>query len=119
MGVRAAEELVVVLGNRQAVVATAVAGDIYIPFAGIIIAWTMVADASGSITVDTWKAAYPTIPTVSNTMWGTKPNLSSQQVNQATGLSITVNAGDIIRYNVDSATTVKQVTLSFTILRTA
>jgi hypothetical protein len=76
-------------------------------------------DQSGSITIDTWKDSYANFPpTVADTMWGTKPNLSSAAKNQATGLSIALAAGDIIRVTVDSATTVTRVTLSLTIKRT-
>jgi hypothetical protein len=107
-----------VIDGGGAVIGTGVKGDLEVPFAGTITQWTLLADQSGSITIDTWKDTYANFPpTVADTMWGTKPALSSQEKNQATGLSIAVAAGDIIRYNVDSATTITRATLAFTISR--
>ena len=90
-----------------------------IPYTGTITGWTITSDVSGSIVIDTWKDTYANFPpTVADTMWGTKPNLSSMQNNQASGLTIAVTAGDIIAFNIDSATTVTRVTLSFQITKT-
>jgi hypothetical protein len=104
-----------IIDGGGSAITTGQKGHIEIPFACTITGWTLLADQSGSITIDTWKDTYGNFPpTVADTMWGTKPALSSAQKAQATGLSIAVTAGDIIAYNVDSATTVTRVTLSFT-----
>jgi hypothetical protein len=107
-----------IIDGGGAVITTGIKGDVEIPFAGTITGWTLLADLSGSITIDTWKDTYANFPPlVADTMWGTKPALSSQTKNQATGLSIAVTAGNIIRYNVDSAATVTRVLLSFQMTR--
>jgi hypothetical protein len=99
-------------------ITTGVKGDVEIGFAGTITAWRLFADQTGSIVIDTWKDTYANFPpTVGDTMWGTKPTLSSAVKAEATGLSIAVAAGDIIRVNVDSASTVTRVTLSFTMTK--
>lgn len=100
-------------------------GFVPIPYSGTITGWTILstngttgAALSGSITVDSWKSTYASFPpTVANTIWGTKPNLSSQSKNTASGLSIAVTAGDEIGFNVDSATTCVFVTLTLFITK--
>ena len=86
---------------------------------GIITGWQIFstnsagAALSGSIVVDTWKAAYAGFPpTVANTIWGgSKPTLSGASKNQATGLSIAYSEGDLLMFNVDSCTTCVLVNL--------
>src|SRR5262249_16993813 len=43
-------------------------GYILCPYAGTITSATLIADQVGSCVIDVWKAAYPTIPTVANTI---------------------------------------------------
>ena len=79
--------------------------------------WTILSDQSGSVVVDLWKSTYASFPpTITNSITGVyKPTLSSQSSNQSTGLTgwaRSVSAGDIIRFNVDSSSTVTRVTLS-------
>jgi hypothetical protein len=86
------------------------------PYDGSITNWSITGNAAGSIIFDVWKAS-GVIPTVANTMigLGTKPSLSSQQINLdvPTGWT-TVNflAGDILGFYVDSASTLKRATLT-------
>ena len=82
-----------------------------------ITGWTLLADQSGSIVIDVWKDSYGNFPpTVADTIAGTeKPTLSSEQKNQDLSLSTwtqDIDAGDVLAFNVDSATTVEQVTLT-------
>ncbi len=82
-----------------------------------ITGWTLVADASGSIVLDIWRDSYGNFPpTVADTITCTeKPTLSSAQKAQDVSLSswsADINAGDVLAINVDSAATVKQVTLT-------
>lgn len=85
-------------------------------FGMTIVGWTMEADASGSIVVDIWKDTYANAPaTVADSITGSaKPTLSGSQKNTSTtltGWTTTINEGDSIIFNVDSASTVKQVSL--------
>jgi len=98
-------------------ITTGIKGDITIPFDCTINSWYLVADAAGSIVIDVWKdtfANYP--PTVLDSIAGTeKPTLSSVISASDTNLttwSKTVTAGDVIRFNVDSASTITRVTLT-------
>jgi hypothetical protein len=98
-------------------ISTGIAGDVIIPFAMTITSWTLVADQVGSIVIDVWKDTYANFPpTVGDSIAGSeKPTLSSVIKNQdltLTTWTTAVAAGDIIRFNVDSASTVTRITLS-------
>jgi hypothetical protein len=96
---------------------------LYVPFAATITAWTLIADQTGSITIDIWKAPYANFPpTVANTIAaGSPPFLSSQQIAQVTALpagwTIQINANDILGFHVSSATTVQYVIAELTVTR--
>jgi hypothetical protein len=90
------------------------------PFAGTITAATLMADQVGSIVVDIWKdtfANYP--PTVADSITaGSKPTLAAQAASRdvsVNGWVTSIAAGDILAVNVDSAATVRRVTLSLTV----
>lgn len=97
-------------------ITTGVKGYVTIPHSMTITGWDILADVSGSIVIDVWKDTYASFPpTVADTIAGTeKPTLSAAQKNQDVSLSTwttAVTAGDIIGFNVDSATTVTRITL--------
>jgi hypothetical protein len=98
------------------VISTGIQGDIQIPYSMNISSWTLIADVVGSIVVDVWKDTYANYPaTIANTITGTeKPKITSSNKAQSstlTGWATTVNAGDIVRFNVDSVSTITKVTL--------
>lgn len=98
-------------------ITTGIKADVRIPYSGTVTGWEIVADASGSIVIDVWKDTYANYPpTVADTIAGTeKPTLSSAAKNQDTSLSTwttSLTAGDWIRFNVDSASTVTRVALA-------
>jgi hypothetical protein len=106
-----------VLDGGGQVISTGVKADVRIPYSGTISGWEIVANASGSIVIDVWKDTYANFPpTVADTITGTeKPTLSSATKNQDTTLSswtTSVTAGDWLRFNVDSASTVTRVALA-------
>lgn len=98
-------------------------GDLTIPFNCTITEWTLLADASGSVVIDIWKDTYANYPpTVADTITGSaKPTISASTKGQSstlTGWTTTIAAGDTLRFNVDSASTVSRVTLSLKVKRT-
>lgn len=110
-------------GNGSTIAASTKAYAVYFPYSGIITSASLLADAAaGSIVIDIWKAAYATVPTITNTIVASAPpTLSSAQVSRdttLTGWSTTVTAGDNWIFNVNSATTVQTVTLTLEITRT-
>ena len=112
----------ITLDGQGTVITTGVTGTVIVPFNGVITGWDIFEISqtaiTSSIVIDAWKADYGSYPpTVANTIFGTKPNLSGGIKNRATGLSIWVNEKDIFRFNVDSVTSAKLVQLIFYITR--
>lgn len=103
-------------------ITTGMKGYVTIPYNCNITGWTLIADVSGSIVVDLWKDTYTNYPpTVTDTITGTeKPTLSSSIKNQDLSLTTwttSVTAGDIIAFNVDSASTVTSVNLTINVTK--
>jgi hypothetical protein len=113
----AAKPLVMSFGDPGgAVLTTGVKRTIFVKNGIRVTGWTLAADAVGSVVIDLWVAAYPTIPTVANTITGTeKPTLAAVRVNQDSALtswSTDIPSGSFLVANIDSAATIKQLTLS-------
>jgi hypothetical protein len=112
-----------IIGDSSNAITTGIKGDIRFPYSCTITGAYLLADAAGSIVIDLWKdtlANYP--PTVADTITASaKPTLSTATNSSdttLTGWTTTVSAGDIIRVNVDSATTVTRTALVLTFTRT-
>jgi hypothetical protein len=80
------------------------------------------ADVSGSITIDVWKGTQANFPpTVTDSIAGSeKPTLSSQTNSSDANLttwSISVAAGDVVAFNVDSVTNIHKVTLTIGVIK--
>lgn len=107
----------IVIGDGVNVITTGVKGFIELPYAGTITQVSLVSDVSGSIVIDIWKQIYASFPpTVTQTIDASAlPTLSSAQKYQdatLTGWTKTFAAGDWLAFNVNSAVTLHQVTLS-------
>lgn len=114
----------IVIDGSGSAITTGVKGYLEVPFDCTITASRMLADQSGSIKVDIWKdtyAAYP--PTNADTITGgNEPEIVAGLKDEDTTLtswSTSLTDGDILGFNVDSATTVTRVTLSLTVRRTS
>lgn len=114
----------IVIDGGGYVITTGVKGFVQVPVACTILSWTLLSiDASalaGNITIDIWKDIYANYPpTVLDTITASaKPALSGVNANTSstlTGWTITVNAGDVIGFNVDTATTVQKVLLQLAV----
>lgn len=108
--------LAVVLGGNGAVITTGIKYDLRVPYAGTIKKATLLADQVGSLVVDIWKDTYANYPpTVADTITAAaKPTLSAANKSEnatLTGWTLAVAAGDILRFNVDSAATITRATL--------
>jgi hypothetical protein len=111
-----------IIDGGGAAITTGQKGHLEIPFACTITGWTLLADQSGSIVIDVWKDTYANFPpTVADTIAGSeKPTLSSAQKNQDLSLTTwttAISAGDILAFNVDSASSVTRVVLSLKITK--
>jgi hypothetical protein len=88
-----------------------------VPFACTINRWDLVADQSGSIVIDVWLDSWGNFPpTVADTITGSeKPTLSSAMNAQDTSLgtwTTAIGSGDVLAFNVDSASTLTKATLT-------
>jgi hypothetical protein len=88
-----------------------------------VTAWTIIADQVGSIVIDIWKdtlANYP--PTDLDSMTGSvQPTITADdQASGATltGWDTTIDAGDVLYFNVDSCSTIQEATLILTVTKT-
>ena len=112
----------IVLDNRGTALTTGVKGDIRIPYNCTVTGWTLLADQTGSIVIDVWRDSYANFPpVVGDSIAGTeKPTLSSASKNQDVTLTTWTTSlleGDILRFNVDSVSTVTRVALSIDLTR--
>ena len=109
--------------QNGSVLTTGIKGDLYIPFTGVIVGVTLLADQAGSVVLDIWKDTYANYPpTVADTITAAaKPTLSSAvkyQDTVLTGWNTAVNAGDSFRFNFDSVATITRLQIGID-LRTA
>ena len=95
---------------------------LYIPFAATITGYALMADVSGSVTIDVWKEPFSGFPpTVANSITGGSPMqlTSAQSIAQTTApasWTTTVNAGDCIAFNLSSCTSIKALTASLFVI---
>jgi hypothetical protein len=91
-----------------------------VPFAATITGWTVMADQTGSISIDIWKVPYASFPpTVSNTIVSGHPlvlsSAQSAQGSVANWSTVAINSGDVLAYHITSASTVTAVTAELTV----
>lgn len=106
-----------IIDGGGSVISTGVKGFIEIPFACTITQVTTLADQTGSIVVDIWKDTYANFPpTVADTITAAaKPTISSAVKAQdatLTGWTVSLAAGDILAFNVDSVTSITRATVA-------
>jgi len=111
-----------VIDGGGSAITTGEKGFIEIPFACTINQVTTLADQSGSIVVDIWKDTYANYPpTDADSITASAPPTISAatkaQDSTLTGWTTSISAGDILGYNVDSATTVTRVTVALKVTR--
>lgn len=101
-------------------ITTGIKADISVPFACTITGVRLLADQSGSIVVDIWKDTYANYPpTVADTITASAiPTISTATKSEdttLTGWTTSVSAGDTLRFNVNSVTTITRVNLTLTV----
>ena len=113
----------ITIDGGGSVITTGLKGFVMVPYACTINSVTMLADQSGSCVVDIWKANYASFPpTVANTITASAlPTISSAQKSQdttLTGWTTSVAAGDILAFNVNSASVITRVNLILKVTKT-
>lgn len=109
-----------VIDGGGSTITTGIKGDFRVPVACTITGVSALADQSGSIVVDAWVdtlANFP--PTDADTITASAPITISSATNSEdttlTGWDTALAAGDIIRFNVDSVTSIQRLTISITV----
>jgi hypothetical protein len=112
----------ITIDGAGSAISTGVKGYIRIPYACTIVGVYLLADQAGSCVVDVWLddfASYP--PTDADTITAAAPpTLSTAASGSDTTLSgwtTAVSAGDVIAFNVDSASTITRLTLELQVTR--
>lgn len=103
--------------------ATGVVADLYVPFDATIVAVRALADQSGSVVVDIWKDTYANFPpTDADTITASAPvtisTATKSEDTTLTGWTVALAAGNTLRFNVDSVTTITRVTITLSIIVT-
>lgn len=116
-------EIVFVIDGGGSAITTGNKGFLEIPFACTITQATALADQSGSIVVDVWKDTYANYPpTDADSITASAPvTISSATKSQdatLTGWTTSVAAGDVLGFNVDSASTITRVTIALKVTKT-
>lgn len=112
----------IVIDGAGSAITTGVKGYLQIPFNCTITGWTILADTSGSCVIDVWKDTYANHPpTIADVITASaKPTLTAATKATSTtltGWTTTVTAGDVLAFNVNSASTVTKVTLTLSVNR--
>ncbi len=97
-------------------------GTIAVPFDCTIANWTLMADTSGSLTLDIWKSSYASYPPIAaQSITGSAKPAINADVKAAssvlTGWTTAITAGDILAFNVDAASAMSRVSICLAITR--
>jgi len=120
--IESTSSIVLTLDGLGGTVTTGSKGYIRVPFNFIINSWSIIAVPAGSITFDVWKANN-TVPTVANTICGgnfpsaSSPNTFTTSSNITSWISGGL-AGDIIGWNLASASNASFITFQLNTTRT-
>jgi hypothetical protein len=117
-------ELVVSMGGSSLSTGIVKGVDVHCEFAGTIIGWTLLGDQSGSLVVDIWKDTYANYPPTNadSITASAKPTISTATKGQSSTLSgwtTSFSAGDVLRFNVDSVTSITAATLILKVTKTS
>jgi len=105
------------IGNGTDAITTGIKGTLEIPWDATITKATLLCDQTGSIVVDAWVDTYANYPpTVADTITASAPMTISSAIKSQdttlTGWTTAVSAGSIVRFNVNSASTVTECLIS-------
>jgi hypothetical protein len=107
----------ITLDGAGSAITTGYKGFIQVPYDATIISATLLGDTSGTLVLDIWKDTYANYPPTDadSITGGNEPHLTSTDKytdSTLTGWTTTINAGDVIAFNVDAASTVTKATLT-------
>lgn len=96
---------------------TGIKGDAIVDFYCTIVSWSLVADAAGDIALDLWRSSFTGYPPTGtdSIVASSPPTLTGTDKNGddvLAGWDLDLDAGDIIRLNVDSVTDLTRIVLA-------
>jgi hypothetical protein len=111
-----------VIDGGGAAITAGIKGDVEIDFDCTIQSVSLYADQAGSIVVDIWKDRYYNFPpTAADKITASAPptlaSAATSENSTLTGWTKSIDAGDVLRFNVNSAATVTRVTVSLKVVR--
>lgn len=111
-----------VIDGGGSTITTGIKGDLVVDFACTITAVTLLADQTGSIVVDIWKDSYANYPpdnsdSITASATPTISTATKSQDTTLTGWTTSISAGQILRFNVDSVTSIARVTVALKVTR--
>lgn len=89
--------------------ATTVTSEIQVPYGGTIEGWTIVGDVDGSVSIAVSRATYANYDTMTSLFTAT---CTTSKKAQATGLSHTLTAGDILRFTASGFSLFNRVSIT-------
>lgn len=111
-----------VIDGAGSAITTGFKGYLEIPFNCTVTGWTLLADVSGSVTIDITSDSYANYGTNTSMVGaGAKPNTSSATKGQAAPASwtaTTIASGNVLGFNVTAAATSTRVILSLKVTKT-
>ena len=116
-----------VIDGGGSALTTGIKGYLEVPYACTITQASLLADQPGSVVVDVFRSTYSAFAPPTHPVSGDKltasapPTISSATKSQdatLTGWTTSLAAGDVLAFNVNSATTVTRVTCSLKVTRT-
>ncbi len=112
----------IIIDGGETEITTGEKSEILIPFSGSIQSWALLADRSGSITIDIWKSTYATYPpTASDSIVASeKPFISASVKNTSSSLvgwTASINKNDTLKFYVSASSTIQRVNLTLELLR--
>lgn len=116
----------VIFDGGDSVLSTGIQLDIVVPFDCVINSVELLAAQTGSIVFDIWKNIYANFPptnidTIINTgAGGIKPGISNDVKSQPSinNWSTSLSIGDVLRFNIDSISSIKKCNLILSVTRT-
>ena len=121
-GAHLSADVMLIIDGSGAELTTGIKADIEVPFGCEIQRVTLLADQSGSVVVDIWKDSYANYPptdadSITASAVPTITTALKSQDSTLTGWNTSIAAGDTLRFNVDSVTTIQRVLVSLWVKR--
>ena len=108
-----------IIDGGGATITTGIKADLEIPFACTLTQYTLLADQSGAIKIDIWKDTYANYPPTNDDSIcdGKEPEIAAsgtkaQDTDISDWTTVAVTAGNTLRFNVDSCTSITRALLS-------